>query len=163
MVYIDPYNLGEHPRMLRRRVYRTLRGMAVAGNPPRVMLIMQHRPSADWERIWANLHECLATEALNWYVVIQYILPTNERLHEIRLVHSPLCGHCGEPERVQHRVTACGKGARIWLWIKRRIAWISLLTRPICHRSGQRDPSSSYGHLSDIGRCYGHWPKWCGT
>jgi hypothetical protein len=82
--------------------------MALAGNPPRVMRIMQLHPSEDWERIWTNLHEC-STEAvkINWYVVIQDILPTNERLHKIRLVDSPLCGQCGELDTVQHRVTAC--------------------------------------------------------
>jgi len=126
MAYIDPYKLGEHPRTLLRREYWTLRGMAVAGNPPRVMRIMQLHPSADWERIWTNLHECWTTEAvkINWYVVIQDITPTNERLHKIRLVDSLLCGHCGEQDTVQHRVTVCDEGARIWLWTKRRIAWI---------------------------------------
>ena len=100
--------------------------MAVKDNPPRVMRIMHLHLSADFERIWTNLHECWTTEAvnINWYVVIQDILSTNERLHQIRLVDSPLCGHCGEPDTIQHIVTACGEGARIWLWTKRRIAWI---------------------------------------
>jgi len=122
MAYIDPYKLGEHPRTLRKSVYWTLRGMAEADNPPRVMRIMQLHPSADWERIWTNLHECWTTEAvkMNWCVVIQDILPANERLRKIRLVDSPLCGNCGEPDAVQPRVTACGEGP----WTKRRIAWI---------------------------------------
>jgi len=126
MAYTDPYELGEHPRILRRRVYWTLRGMAEAANPPRVLRIMQLHPSADWKRIWTNLHECWTTEAvkINSYVVRQDILPTNERLHKIRLVDSPLCGHFGEPDTVQHRVSAYGEWARIWLWTKRRIAWI---------------------------------------
>ena len=125
-MHIDPYKRGENPRTLCRRVYWTLRGMAEAGNPPRVMRIIQLYPSANWERICTNLHECWTTEAvkINWYMVIQDILPTNERLHKIRLVESPLCGHCGEPDTVQHRITACGEGASIWLWTKRRIEWI---------------------------------------
>jgi hypothetical protein len=53
--------------------------------------------------------------------VIQDILPTNERLHKIRLVDSTLCG---QPDTFQHSVTSCGDGASIWLWTKRRIAWI---------------------------------------
>jgi len=124
MTYIDPYKLDEYSRTLRRSVYWTLRGIAVAGNPPREMRIMQLYPSADWERIWNNLHSCWTTEAIkiNWYVVIQDILITNERVPKIRLVDSPLCGHCGKPDTVQHRVIACGEGARIWLWIERRIA-----------------------------------------
>jgi len=111
LAYIDPYKRGEHPRTLGRRVYWTLRGMAEKGNPPRVMHIMKLYPSAGWERIWTNLHECWTTEAvkINWYMVIQDILPTNERLHKIRQVDSPLCGHCGQPDTVEHRVTACGE------------------------------------------------------
>ena len=90
------------------------------------MRIMQLHPSADWGRIWTNLHECWNSEAVkvNWYVMIQDILSTSERLHKIRLVDSALCRHCGEPDTFQHRVTPCGEGARIWLWTKRRIAWI---------------------------------------
>ena len=126
MAYIDHYKLDEHPLTLRRRVYWTLRGIPDAGNLPRVMRIMQLRPSADWERVWTNLHECRTTEAvkINWYVVIQDTLSTDERLYRIRLVDSPLCGHCGEPDAVQLGITACGDGARLWLWTKRRIAWI---------------------------------------
>ena len=61
--------------------------------------------------------------------MIHDILPTNVRLHKIRLADSPLCGHCGEPDTVQHRVTACDVGARIWFWTKRRIAWILRIDR----------------------------------
>ena len=124
MAYIDPYKRVEHSRTLRRRAYWPLRGIAEAGDTPRVMRIMKLHPPADWERIWSNLHECWTNETItmNWYVVVQDILPTNERLHKIRLVDSPLCWKCGEPYTVQHRITACGEGARIWLWTKRRIA-----------------------------------------
>jgi len=161
MVYIDPYNLGELPGT----VYWKLRWMPEADNPPRVMRIMQLHPSADWERICTNLHECWTTEAvkINRYVVIQDILPTNKRLHKIRLVDSPRCGLCGEPDTVQHRVTACGDGARIWLWTKRRIAWILCIGPAHIPPPGQREPSSGYGHLNKTGRFHGYWPKWCGT
>jgi hypothetical protein len=59
--------------------------MAEVGNPPRVMRIVQPHPSADWERLWTNLHECWTAEAveINWYLGIQDILPTNERLNKI--------------------------------------------------------------------------------
>jgi hypothetical protein len=126
MSYTDTYKLCEQPRTLRRRAYWTLRGMAEAGNPPYVMRKMQLLPSADWKRIWTNLHECWTTKAvkINWYVVLPDILPTNERVHKIRLVDSSLCGHCGEPDTVQHSATACGEGASICFWTKRRIARI---------------------------------------
>jgi hypothetical protein len=100
--------------------------MAEAGNPPRLMRILKFLPSANWERIWANLHACWSTEAVksNWYLVIQDIMPTNERLHKIRLVDSPLCRKCGELDTAQHRITDCGEVARIWMWTKQRFALI---------------------------------------
>jgi len=126
---------------------------------------MQLHPSADWERIWTNLHECWTTEAvkINWYMVIQDTLPTNERLHKIRLVDSPLCGHRGEPDTVQRTVTAWARGRGSGSGPNDVQHGFCALRRPIYHRSGQRDPSSGYGHLSDTGRCHGYWPKWCGT
>jgi hypothetical protein len=126
MEYTNSCKLGEHARSLRRTVYWTLRGIAEAGNPQRVMHIKQLHPSADSETICTNLHECWMTKAvkINWYVVTHDTLPTNERPHKSRLVDSSLCGHYGEPDTVQHRVTACGEWTRIWLWTKRRIAWI---------------------------------------
>jgi len=50
MAYLEPYEQGERPRTLRRRVSWTLRGMLV-GNTPRIIRIMKLHPSADWERI----------------------------------------------------------------------------------------------------------------
>jgi len=100
--------------------------MAEAGNLPRVMRIRQLHPSADWKRIWKNLHAFWTTEAIrvNWYGVIHDILPTNEHLHKIHLVDSSHRSQCGEPDTFQHRMTECGEGTRIWNWTKRRIAWI---------------------------------------
>jgi len=124
--YIDLWKHGKHPRTLRGRVYWKMRSMAEAGNPPLVMRIVHLHPAADWGRLWDNLTKCWTTEAVKiiWYKVIHDILPTNERLHKIRLAETPLCASCGELDTIQHRVADCCEGARIWLWPKRRIAWI---------------------------------------
>jgi hypothetical protein len=55
-------------------------------------------PTTDWGRVWANLHTTWAEDAIkvNWFKVIHDILPTNERLHAIRLTGTPLCPNCGE-------------------------------------------------------------------
>jgi hypothetical protein len=55
-------------------------------------------PITDWELVWANLPETWAADSIkvNWLKVIHDILPTNERLHAIRLAGSPLCSSCGE-------------------------------------------------------------------
>jgi hypothetical protein len=72
IAYLEPQRQGEHPRTFRRRVYWTLRALAEAGSPPLVMRIIQLYPAAHWERIWINLHNCWATEAVKvtWYMVI---------------------------------------------------------------------------------------------
>ena len=82
MAYIERPKIEEHHRTYRKRVYWTLREMEEAGNPLRVMCIRQLYPTADWEKIWNSLH---AAVRVNWYGVIHDILPTNERLHKIRL------------------------------------------------------------------------------
>ena len=93
--------------------------MTVAGNPPRVMRIMQLHLSADWEGIWTHLQECWTTEAvkINWYVVMQDILPTNERLHKIRL------RHYGETDTVQQS-NRMRRGGEDLALDQRRLAWI---------------------------------------
>jgi hypothetical protein len=132
--------------------------MAEAGKQPRVMRILQLYPAANRERIWINLHNCWTTEAVKvtWYMVIQDILPTSERLNKLRLVDSPLSRQCGELDTVLHRVTEFGEGARIWTWTKRRIAWILHTDPAQIPRTGRRDPSSSYTRLRETGRCYGY-------
>jgi hypothetical protein len=81
---------GEDPRTFRARVYETLRRIKPAANPLRNVRIMMY-PTTDWERVWANLHATWATDSIkdNWFKDIHDILPTNERLHAIRLAGSP--------------------------------------------------------------------------
>jgi hypothetical protein len=97
--YVEPTKQGEAPRTFRARVYETLRRIKLAANPPRSVGIKMMYPTTDWERVWANLHATWAADSIkvNWFKVIHDILPTNERLHVIRLAGSPLCSNCGEP------------------------------------------------------------------
>jgi hypothetical protein len=83
-------------------------------------------PVSRFRKNMGQLAECWTTEAvkINWYIVIQDILANNERPRKIRNVDSPLFEHCGEPDKFQHREPACGEGVSVWLWTKRRIAWI---------------------------------------
>jgi hypothetical protein len=111
---LEPQRQGEHARTFRRRVYWTLRALAEAGSPPRVMRILQLYPAAHWKRIWFILHNWTSEAVkVTWYMVIQDILPTNERLYKMRLAGSPLCRQCGALDTVLHRVTECGEGARL--------------------------------------------------
>jgi hypothetical protein len=85
--YVEPPKQGEHPRTCRARIYETLRRTKMAANPPRNARKTMRYPTTDWGRVWANLHETWAADSIkaNWYKVIHDILPTNERLHAIRL------------------------------------------------------------------------------
>jgi len=58
------------------------------------------------------------------YIVVHDIVPTNERLHVIRLVESDRCRHCGRRDTLAHRLTECNKGIAFWLWTREKIAQI---------------------------------------
>jgi hypothetical protein len=88
--------------------------------------IMLFYPTTDWNRVWSNLHATWAADAVkaNWFRVIHDILPTNERLHTIRLTDSVLCSQCGERDTFMHRIRECGEEREIWEWTRKCIAWI---------------------------------------
>jgi hypothetical protein len=56
----------------------------------------------------------------NWFRVIHDILPTNWRLHTIRLTDSALCSTCGQRDTLMHSA----EGLEIWEWTRKRIFWI---------------------------------------
>jgi predicted RNA-binding Zn-ribbon protein involved in translation (DUF1610 family) len=124
--YMEPPKLGEHTPTCGARIYETLRKIKMAANPPRNARITMRCPTTDWGRVWANLHGTWEADSFkaNRYKVIHDILPTNERLHAIRLTVTPLCPNCGKHDTVIHRIIQCGKGQKIWEWTKNRIAWI---------------------------------------
>ena len=71
-----------------------------------------------------NLHTAWASKeiASMWYIVVHDRVPTNERLHVIRLVQSDRCRHCGRRDTLIHRLTECNEGTAIWLWTRERVA-----------------------------------------
>jgi hypothetical protein len=73
-----------------------------------------------------NIHATPVTETLKaqWYKIIHDIIPTNERLHNIRLSTTERCRHCDKTDTLIHRLTECGDGRTTWLWTRRRIAMI---------------------------------------
>ena len=68
-----------------------------------------------------------------------------------------------EPDTVQHRMTECGEGTRIWNWTKRCIAWI-LITHPAnIPQDWTTKPQFQLWPPQVTVRCYGYWTKFCGT
>ena len=80
-----------------------------------------------------NLHTPWVSEEITcmWYFVVRDILPTNERLHVIRLVESDRSRHCGRRDTHVHRLTEYNEGTGISLWKRERIAQM-LRTDPHC-------------------------------
>lgn len=120
MTYTDLPRQGETPRMLGHKVYETLRTISTAGNRPRDKRITQLHPTTYWKRVWKNLHATWSSDVVKavWYTVIHDILPTNERLHIIRLTCPNVCRTCGE-DTCNHQINECGEGKAIWEWARK--------------------------------------------
>ena len=75
-------------------------------------------------QVWKILHTVWISEEIAFmrHTVLQYIVPTNERLHAFRLVESDRCRHCGWRDTLAHRQTECNEGTAIWLWTRDGIA-----------------------------------------
>jgi hypothetical protein len=103
-----------------------LRTISTAGNRPREVRIMQLHPAIDWSLVWGNLHNVRLYDGARsaWYMVIHETIPTNVRMHKIRLVDTENCAQCWRQDTMLHRVTECGVGKEIWEWNRTRIARI---------------------------------------
>jgi hypothetical protein len=60
-----------------------------------------------------------------WYMVIQDLIPTNDRLAAIKLTETTRCSTCDGIDTAQHRLTRCGESKLIWNWTRARIAAIT--------------------------------------
>jgi len=81
--------------------------------------------------MWENLHIIPTSEGARsaWYMVIHDLIPTNTRLHRIRLVDTQDCTLCGKQDTMIHRLTECGEGEEIWEWTRTRLAAINRTDR----------------------------------
>ena len=117
MAYIAPPGNDETLRTFKLRVYNTLHIMAAATRESREMRITQLHSDTQWMQVWKKLHTAWVSEEIApmWYIVVHDIVPTNERLHTIRLVESDRCRHCGRGDNLVHRMTECNEVTAIWL------------------------------------------------
>jgi len=69
-------------------------------------------PQSDWQKIWENLTTAPISEADRavWYRMIHDILPTNEKLHKIKMSPTDGCKECGKKDTLIHRLTEFGEG-----------------------------------------------------
>ena len=66
----------------------TLHIIAAATRESREMRRAQRSPNTNWTHVWKNLHTAWVSEETTpmWYIVILDTVPTDERLHAVRLV-----------------------------------------------------------------------------
>ena len=123
---MEPQRQAETLREFKRRVYNTLQTMSTTENKPREVCIMQLQPAIHWSLLWGSLHNVrLAVGATSaWRVVFHDIIPTNARLHRIRLMDTDNCTQRGRQDIMLHRLTECGVGQEIWEWTRTQTARI---------------------------------------
>ena len=113
------------------------------------MRITRLWPNADWVTIWKNLQAAQVSglDTATWYKVIHDIIPTNIRLHRIKMSPTDTCKDCGSKDTLGHRLTECGEGTTTWGRTKSiiaRILRISAANIPdewlLCPQFRQRPP-----------------------
>ena len=119
--YIPSQRRSETTQAYKKRIYSTLKTFSIAISPPQEMRVARLWPHADWQTIWKNLIATPTSEADRavWYRVIHDIIPTNERLHRIRMSPTESCKECDNKDTI-HRLTERGENKSTWEWTKKK-------------------------------------------
>lgn len=160
--YMEPQRQAERKRASKRRVYDTLQISSPDETKPWEVRIMQLQPAIDCSPVWDHLHNLKLSDGARsaWYMVIHDIIPTNARLHRIRLMDTDNCTQCRRQDTMLHRLTECGVGQEIWEWTRTRIARIQRTDRRLYARNGFFVPVCNYGPDKDIRLYCGFWRIW---
>lgn len=80
----------------------------------------------NWKAIWNNIHFVgLSSDAISaWYKTVNNIVNTNDRLYEIGLSQTNLCGKCKLVDSLIHRFT-CSGHIENWKLIRQQIAFLT--------------------------------------
>ena len=129
--YITLQRPDESVPKYRRRIYDVLLTFIQAQSQNIVMRIERLWPNTDWASVWKNLWTTPGSESIiaSWYKIIHDIIPTQERLHKIRIAPTDLCSACPEKDTLRHRILECGAGRHQWAWTRQRVA-LMLRTDP---------------------------------
>jgi len=122
--YIPGQRRTETSKVHKKRIYGTLKVLAITLTPSTPMRAEKQCPEAEWKTIWKNLVLTPTTgeEKANWQKVINDIIPTNERLHRIRIAPTDLCIECNQKDTLIHRMTEFGEKAANWKRIENHTA-----------------------------------------
>ena len=122
--YFDPRGQTETIKKYRRGMYEVIRNLLSKEAKPMKTRTEAKWPDTDWDRIWKNLWMAPITgnKRATWYKIIHDIVPTNERLHKIRIAPNDKCRLCEKMDTLLHRLKTCGEERLQWAWTKVRIA-----------------------------------------
>ena len=124
-MYIPGQRRTESNRAYKKRIYISLRALSIATSTTQEMRVEKRQwPHVDWNAIWKTLTITSKSGAdiAYWYKVIHDIIPTNERLHHIKISPTDNCNECNNKDTLIHRLTECGESITNWEWIKKIIA-----------------------------------------
>ena len=122
--YTKPKEASETDKQYKKRIYNSLRLTLNATSRTTPMRIQTLWPETDWDQVWANILQAPISQQVEseWYQVIHDLIPTNTRLHRIRIAPSELCQICSAPDSLEHRLTNCNNSKIIWTYTKTIIA-----------------------------------------
>jgi hypothetical protein len=125
-----PQQMGESEKSNKRCVYDTLRVLAGKKPVSRSVRIINMFPSIKWHLVWENLSQAVVSDAVRsmWCMVIQDLVLTNVRLHNINLMVTDTWSQCGATDTLIHRLTECGARVEIWAWTSAQLAVIHRTT-----------------------------------
>jgi hypothetical protein len=88
--------------------------------------IVRKHSEMQWQRVWKTLHTTGLSDTIKsrWYAAIHGIIPTYQRLAEIKFVPNSTSARCGEQDTLAHRIIRCAEGPVIWSWTRSRTAAI---------------------------------------
>jgi hypothetical protein len=115
MAYVTPRELIDGRRTYTKRIYDTLRLMSANTAPTREIRMEHLYPGQDWSKVWKNIAKARITDEARsaWYSGFHDLIPTNFRLHNIRMADNEDCTLCGRRDNLTHRLTECGEGKSI--------------------------------------------------
>ena len=159
---MDKQGLAKSKRANKIRLYKILYNISRVETGIQYIRITKIWPNTDWNTVWKNLHytPIPGGKKAVWYKVINDILPTNERLHKIRVSPADTCSNCGMHDKLQHRLTECGEGPQIWQWTTQDLARIlrtiptlipgDWLLRPQCALWALTTQRAACGSLANV-------------
>ena len=93
MAYVKPRGHDESSKHFRRRLYNTLRTMALAASTTSEIRVITMHPTLNWPQIWQNLHKAWVPDDVKsaWFLAIHEIIPTKKRPFKIHLADTNRC------------------------------------------------------------------------